>query len=77
MTIPSYQLRIGDKITIREASAKKPLFAGLDERIQKFQTPSWIKLDAEKKIIEVQGQPKLIPEELIFNIGQVLEFYSR
>ncbi len=77
VTIPSYQLRIGDKITIRVASAKKPLFTGLDERIQKFKAPSWLKLDGDKKIVEVQGQPKLVAEELIFDIGQVLEFYSR
>jgi small subunit ribosomal protein S4 len=77
VTIPSYQLKVGDKITIREASAKKGIFAELDERLKKYQAPSWLKVDADKKIIEIQGAPKLNPEELIFDIGQVLEFYSR
>ncbi|MBA3551004.1 30S ribosomal protein S4 [Patescibacteria group bacterium] len=77
VTIPSYQVKVGDKIAIREASLKKPLFATLDERISKYQPPSWLKLDAEKKVIEVQGAPKLNTAELLFDIGQVLEFYSR
>ncbi len=77
VTIPSYQIKLGDKITIREASLKKPLFVNLDERIKKYQAPSWIKLDVEKRSIEIQGAPKLNSDELLFNIGQVLEFYSR
>ncbi len=64
VTIPSFQTKVGDKVTIREASAKKTLFESLDERIKKFQPPSWLKLNAEKRIIEVQGAPKLNTTEL-------------
>jgi small subunit ribosomal protein S4 len=77
VTIPSYMVRIGEKISIRPESAKKPVFATLGERLQKFQAPAWLKLDAEKQTIEVQGAPTLKPTELMFDIGQVLEFYSR
>ena len=77
VTIPSYMVRIGEKITIREGSSKKPLFATLDERLKNHQSPAWLKVDAEKRSIEVQGAPKLNPTELVFDIGQVLEFYSR
>lgn len=77
VTIPSYLVKVGDKIAIREASTKKTLFATLEERLAKFQPPSWLKLDAEFKTLEVQGAPKLNTEELLFDIGQVLEFYSR
>ncbi len=77
VTIPSYQVRVGDKITVREGSLKKTVFADLGERLKKFQAPSWLKIDPEKKLIEVQGAPKLVTTELLFDIGQVLEFYSR
>lgn len=76
-TIPSMQLRIGDKLAIREGSAKKALFATLEERLKKVQAPAWLKVDSEKRTIEIQGAPKLNTEELMFNISQVLEFYSR
>jgi small subunit ribosomal protein S4 len=77
VNIPSYEVKLGDKITIREGSQKKTLFANLDENLKKVQAPSWLKVDAEKKVIEIQGAPKLVVSELIYNIGQVLEFYSR
>lgn len=81
VTVPSYLVRIGDTITVREGSMKKPVFATLEERLKNFVTvgrgPAWLKVDPEKKTIVVQGAPKLNPEELLFNIGQVLEFYSR
>jgi small subunit ribosomal protein S4 len=77
VTIPSYQVRIGEKISIRPGSTKKPVFATLTERLQKAMPPAWLKVDAEKQTIDVQGAPKLVITELVFDIGQVLEFYSR
>jgi ribosomal protein S4 len=70
-------VRTGDKVSVRAGSTKKPVFATLSERLSKFQSPAWLKVDAEKHTIEVQGAPKLNPAELMFDIGQVLEFYSR
>jgi small subunit ribosomal protein S4 len=77
VNVPSYAVRVGDKLTIREGSMKKGVFAGMDERLKKYQSPAWLKVDADKKMVEVQGAPKLVQEELLFDIGQVLEFYSR
>ncbi len=77
VNIPSYQVKVGDKITVREGSTKKPVFSTLDEKLKKQQVPSWLALNLEKKVVEVQGAPKLKADELMFDIGQVLEFYSR
>lgn len=77
LTIPSYLVKVGDKISVREVSLKKAAFSTLDERLKTQTTPSWMKLDYDKKTVEIQGAPKLNPGELIFDIGQVLEFYSR
>jgi len=77
VNIPSYNTRIGDVISIRLGSQKKVVFNELSEKLKKYQAPSWLTIDAEKQTITVQGLPKLNPEELIFDIGQVLEFYSR
>ncbi len=77
VTIPSYQVKVGDKISIREGSTKKTLFLNIEERIKGAQAPSWLANDLEKKVITVQGAPKLNQTQLIFDIGQVLEFYSR
>lgn len=77
VTIPSYHVKVGDIIGIREGSKKKALFATIDEKIKTVKTPSWMKLNLEKKEIEIVGIPHVAPTELMFSVGAVLEFYSR
>lgn len=77
ITIPSYAVHMGDKITIRENSAKKPLFAGLDEKLKNHNAPSWLAFDINKKECKVQGAPKLTALEVNFDTAAVLNFYSR
>ncbi len=77
VTIPSYQVKVGDVIGIREGSKKKALFNTLDDRFKTIKIPSWLKLNFDKKEVEVVGIPHVAPTELLFNVGTVLEFYSR
>ena len=77
ITIPSYNVKVGDKVKIREASAKKILFADLVEKLKDSMPPSWLKFDAEKLVGDVQGKPKLVKSELVFDIASILEFYRR
>ncbi|MDP1625027.1 MAG: 30S ribosomal protein S4 [bacterium] len=77
LDIPSYVVEAGDKITPRAGSLKKPLFADFDEKAKKVQVPSWLSFDADKKTASVDGSPKYAPSEHLFNLGQVIEFYSR
>jgi small subunit ribosomal protein S4 len=77
VTIPSYQVKIGDVIGIREGSKKKVLFNTLDERFKNIKIPAWLKLNFDKKEVTIDGIPTAAPGELQFNVGSVLEFYSR
>jgi small subunit ribosomal protein S4 len=77
VTIPSYQVMVGSQIGIREGSKKKPLFAGLDERLKSHTVPAWLKFDASKKVAEVQGVPQISQTEVLFDVAAVLEFYTR
>ena len=77
ITIPSYNVKVGDKVKIREASAKKILFSYLFEKLKDSMPPSWLKFDAEKLVGDVQGKPKLVKSELVFDIAAILEFYRR
>ncbi len=77
VNIPSYQVSVGEVISIRPGSQKAKLFSTLDETLPKHKAPSWIKVDPEKKIVTVQGQPVLNQTELQFDLALVLEFYSR
>jgi small subunit ribosomal protein S4 len=77
VTIPSYRASIGDKIAIREGSKKSPMFASLDERLKERELQSWIKFDHDTKVAEIQGMPKMNQGETLFDLGAVIEFYSR
>lgn len=77
INIPSYQVRIGDIITIREGSRAKPLFAKLDEELKNAKAPAWMVVDTDKKIIKVEGEPATDMSELLFDVRAVLEFYTR
>ena len=76
ITIPSYKLKVGDKITIKPASGSKALFATLDERLKEFSQPSWIKFNGDKSAV-INEIPKAEGTELLFDINTILEFYSR
>lgn len=75
--VPSHRVKVGDKVSIREGSLKKPIFAELAEKIADKRTPSWIAYDFKKNVAEIQGMPKMENEELLFNLGSIIEFYSR
>ena len=77
VTIPSYQVKVGDIIGIREGSKKKALFNSLDERLKSIKIPSWLKLNFEKKEVTIDGIPFIVNTELLFSPSKVLEFYSR
>ncbi|MCR4311548.1 MAG: 30S ribosomal protein S4 [Candidatus Taylorbacteria bacterium] len=77
VTVPSYNLKATDKIQIREQSAQKGVFAGLAERIKDNLPPSWLQFDPETRTGGIQGKPKMVKSELLFDMAAVLEFYRR
>jgi len=77
VTIPSYHVKVGDVIGIREGSKKKALFSTLEDRLKTVKIPAWLKLNFDKKEVTVDGIPNAPRTELMFNVGTVLEFYSR
>jgi len=75
VTIPSYELKPGDIIKVREGSRSKKIFAGLVEKLKDYNTPDWLSFDTGKMEGSVLSKPKNI--ETFLNLNAVLEFYSR
>ncbi|MCC7004501.1 30S ribosomal protein S4 [Candidatus Nomurabacteria bacterium] len=75
--IPSCQVSVGDKITIRPGSSKSVMFADLSERLKNITIPSWLKVDLDKKEITVQGKPVKAPGESLLNLSAVIQYYKR
>lgn len=77
VTIPSYQVRIGNVLTIREGSKAKALFAKLDEELKTVKWPAWLTVDTATKEVKIVAEPSTDLSELLFDVRAVLEFYTR
>ncbi len=79
VSIPSYEVRAGDVIKVREGSAKTKYFSVLAPQwIKKYKPPSWIELDSDNFIAKIIGMPTIAESGLeAKDIQAIVEFYSR
>lgn len=77
VTIPSYRVKIGDEISIRDGSKTKGVFKDLNSLLKKHEAPVWISLDKEKITGRIVSFPQTDDLKSIFNINAIVEFYSR
>lgn len=75
VTIPSYQVKPGDIIKIREGSKSKKIFTNLAERMKDYIMPAWVSFNIDKMEGSVVALPK--NTETFLDLNVVLEFYSR
>ena len=73
LDIPSYLVRVGDEITVK----KKSLFARLEDRLAKHDTPSWLLLDPVMMSGKVTSAPQKTDFDTSFDTKHIIEFYSR
>ncbi|MDB5266339.1 MAG: rpsD [Parcubacteria group bacterium] len=77
VTVPSIEVKEGDVIGIRGGSSASPLFGDVEERMNTLAAPAWVSVDPKKREAKVGGVPVYAPGEQVFELGAVLEFYSR
>ena len=78
VTIPSFKVKEGDRVGIRDGSKGKAMFVGLDDKIKESRgIPSWLKFDLPKKEAVIQGRPVLKRGESLLDLNTVIEFYSK
>ena len=77
LTVPSYEAKEGDVITVREGSRVRTPFTSAAERLAEHQTPAWLVFDPKKLEGKLLAQPSVEPTQLAFDLGVVLEYYSR
>ena len=79
VTIPSFEVKVGDELKVREGSMKSPFFTTLMPLwLKKYDAPVWITLDKEKMAAKIKGHPTLMESGI--NVGDlqaIIEFYSR
>lgn len=76
-TVPSHEVRVGDVVSVREGSRQTGIFAPLNETYDGLGVPAWLSFDIKKMQGEIKGAPLSQPTERLFDVEQVLEYYSR
>jgi small subunit ribosomal protein S4 len=77
MNIPSYEVRVKDKISIKARSQSLAIFKDLKEVLQKRQVPQWLSLDVEKLEAVILADAPDINQDILQSLGLIIEFYSR
>lgn len=75
--IPSYEVKKGDKISIKPQSAKKTVFQNLATVIKKYQPPSWLELNKDKMEGKILSFPTIEEVNPPAEILSIFEYYSR
>ncbi|MBI5621480.1 30S ribosomal protein S4 [Candidatus Falkowbacteria bacterium] len=75
--VPSYQLRPGDVVGLRQRARRSAAFATVNERLKTVQAPSWLSMDSSALQGKVLDRPALKETQLLFDIKTIIEFYSK
>lgn len=77
VTVPSYKVKVGDMVAVREESRKQKIFEDLENRLKQYTPPGWLKT---KDIYtgEMIKEPEVDAGGThSFDINLVGEFYAR
>ncbi len=77
VNIPSYQLRAGDEIAVRESSRQHPVIASLAPELGKRTVPEWLQLNPESLSGTVVELPSREQIDIPIQEHLIVELYSR
>ncbi len=75
--IPSFQVKIGDVISLKENKKAKGIVKAIAEMHKENQVPKWLNADAVALKGKVTSEPTMDDVEKLFDSRLIVEFYSR
>ena len=75
--VPSFSLKEGDKVTIREGSRGSKLFDEVETKLVNTQFPDWISWNNKSNELSIKSGAFKQSADLLFDLGQVIEYYQR
>jgi small subunit ribosomal protein S4 len=75
--VPSYQLKPGDRVEVRESRRAREPFKIARETLRSHQAPEWLSLDATSLAGSITTPPSRDQMPLDLNEQLVVEYYSR
>ncbi|MDO8583777.1 MAG: 30S ribosomal protein S4 [bacterium] len=77
VNIPSYRVRPGEVISLRENKRAKGNWKGIEEQLTKKEAPSWLALTPADYAVKVVSVPAGTELQQPFDPKLIVEFYSR
>jgi small subunit ribosomal protein S4 len=77
VNIPSYQVKKGDVITVKENKKAKGVFREISAQLKHHETPAWLVMEKDKLEAKSIGEPNLDEVKPPAEISLIFEFYSR
>lgn len=77
VNIPSFMVKTGDVIKIKNSRSSKKIFKDLAEKMKKVEIPGWINFDKETISFKILHEPGKNDLEKKINVAMIVEFYSR
>ncbi len=75
--IPSFSVKVGDKIAVRANRKKKPYMEKIVEKLKNFKTLEWLQLEPAELSGKLLSQPDVISLGSPINTQLIVEHYSR
>lgn len=78
VNVPSFQVKIGDEVAIRESSKNNPTILAARDATAHAPAPGWMEVDRENLRAKITGLPKR--DELVqiqINEQLIVELYSK
>lgn len=75
--IPSYSVRVGEEISVKEIKLKKKNVTGLTEQLSKTQAPKWLNTTTANLSGKVVSLPEGEDLQTVFDPTLIVELYSR
>ncbi len=76
-TVPSYRVKKGDVIAIREGSRQGAMFEAISEKLKEHKMVAWVEFDPSVMEGKILSDPTVASHDAIADIGAVFEFYTR
>ncbi len=76
VNIPSFQVKEGDVIKVKDKAKRSKHFKDIKEKIKKVDTPGWLSLDADELSLKVLHSPKEEDLQTNINTQMIIEHYS-
>lgn len=75
--VPSYRVKPGDVVSVRENKRGKALFSNFEKRMQNVNAPSWILIDGGTYSFKVTGDPQVSEAMVGVDVQAIVEYFAR